>query len=195
MFEHRRGAARALAERRVVGRHVAPAEDDLALLDDDGFDQGDDLGLLRRITRQEDEAGAVVAGGWQRDAQRRRHLAEKGVRKLNEDARTVTSVGFAAAGTAVLEVPEELEALLDDGPGALAFQVHHEADTARRAFVLRVVESLRIGCAERAPVTLLAVVLHRRAPGEGDGGRHVSPDRRNVLTLGGSDAAKGNRKV
>ena len=62
--------------------------------------------------RQEDEAGAVVADGRQLEAERLR--AEEDVRHLDQQARAVARVGFAAAGAAVLEIDEQFETLLDD---------------------------------------------------------------------------------
>ena len=56
------------ADKTVVRRHVAPAEDDLAFFAHRLLEEGLDLAARRRIGRQEHEAGAVLAGRRQRDA-------------------------------------------------------------------------------------------------------------------------------
>ena len=60
----------------------------------------------RRIARQEDQAGPVVTGGGQGDAEPAALAREEGVRHLDEDARAVPGVDLAAAGSAVQEVLE-----------------------------------------------------------------------------------------
>ena len=51
--------------------------------------------------REEDETPAVGAGRRQRKAE---HFAQKAVRHLNEDARSVAGIRLAAAGAAVFEI-------------------------------------------------------------------------------------------
>jgi hypothetical protein len=132
-----------LAQHGVVGRHGARAEIDLALGLHHAREHLFDLAALRRIARHEDVAGRVVTGLRQVDARvLLRHLLEEGVRHLHEDAGAVAGVDLAAAGAAMVEVLEDLDALLDDGVRFLALDVHDEADAAGVMLELRVIEAL-----------------------------------------------------
>ena len=135
--------ARAIAERRVVGRHVTPAEQPLTLLGDDALEERLDQLALGRVVRQEDQAGAVMR---RRAAARSRAAcdAEEHVRHLDQDAGAVAGVGLAAAGAAVLEIDEQLEALARRSRATLALQVDDEADAAGVLLVLRVVQALGV---------------------------------------------------
>ena len=93
------------------------------------------VALRRRIARQKDTPGAVIAGRGQRDPEVPRLLAEKLVRHLDEDAGAVAGVYFAATGAAMEQIDEELKCLLDDGVRAHPFDVHDEANAARVFFV------------------------------------------------------------
>ncbi len=149
--------AGAVPERRVVRWHAPPAEQRLAFFVDDACDERLEGLALRRIVRQEDQAGAVLAGGRQVESEIER--AKEPVRHLQQQAGAVTGVGLAAARAAVLEIDEELQALLDDVVRLLPLQVDDEADAARVLLVLRVVESLGL----RA----VCLVLHREHPSNG----------------------------
>jgi len=128
-----------------VDRHVAPAEQHLAL----GLDRALHLllaGQTRGVfLRQEDHAHAVFAGRRQRDALRGHLGAVELVRDLDQDAGAVAHQLVGTDGAAVIQVLQDLEALLDDAMCLLALDVGHEADTAGVVFVLRVVEALRAG--------------------------------------------------
>ena len=63
LFEDRLDFTRPHSESGVVGRHASPAEERLALLGDDARDKRLHRGALVGVARQEDQAGAVVAGG------------------------------------------------------------------------------------------------------------------------------------
>ena len=114
LAEDRLGPARRVAEGRIVGRDVAPAEDDLILVADQRLEARDQIVALRRVVRQEDEAGAVAALLGQREAERGGDLAQEPIGDLDQDAGAVAGVDLAAAGAAVLEVVQQLEALRDD---------------------------------------------------------------------------------
>ena len=91
--------------------------------------------------REEHEAGAVAAGGRQRDAERRGHLAQEAVRHLDEDAGAVAGRRLAAAGAAVQQVDQDAQPLLDDGVRAAALDVDDEADAAGVVLVDWVVQT------------------------------------------------------
>ena len=138
LFEHRLDGHRARADRAVVGRHVAPADQALAFFGRDRGQQPLDRFAVGRIARQEHEADAVLAGGRER---RRSNLSQKLVRDLEEDAGAVAGVGLAAARAAVRQVLEHLQRLADDGVRLAAFDVHDEADAAGVVLVAGVVEA------------------------------------------------------
>ena len=102
------------AQQPVVGRHVAPAEQPLTFLGDDGRDQPLDLLALREVARQEHAADAVVLRAGQGNAEAAALLAQEFVRHLQQNAGAVAGVGLAAAGPAVQEIDEHEEPLTDD---------------------------------------------------------------------------------
>src|SRR5688572_3310574 len=67
------------------------------------------------------------------------------MRHLQENARAVTGVDLAAARAAMIEVLEDLDALLDDGIRFAALDVHDEADAAGIVLELGVIQALLRG--------------------------------------------------
>src|SRR5262249_53000665 len=126
--------------RLLVDGHAPPAEELLALLADDLLDDPLALVLLVHLVRQEDHADAVLAGRGEGDARRLRLATEERVGDLDEDAGAVAGQPVAAAGAAVLEVPEHREPFLDDVARCLALDVDDEADAAGVALGPGVVE-------------------------------------------------------
>ncbi len=123
-----------------VDRHVAPAQQHLAL----GL-HGALQFLLAGQARglflgQEDHADAVFAGWGQRDALARHLGAIKVIGDLDQDARAVAHQLVGAHRAAVVEVLEDLQALLHDGMRLRALDVRHEADATGVVFTRRVVE-------------------------------------------------------
>ena len=57
-------------------------------------------------------------------------LAQEPIRHLDQDAGAVAGVGLAAAGAAVLQVDQDLQAALDDAVRRAALDVDDEADAA-----------------------------------------------------------------
>ncbi|MGC0404098.1 hypothetical protein RKD27_006742 [Streptomyces sp. SAI-126] len=119
-------------------RDLAPAEDGEALLGGDRLDLRD--GVLGAVLRQEGDTDGVRTGRGQFEAG---DLAEEGVRNLGQDARAVTRVGLGAGGTAVLQVAQNRERLLDQRMARLAGEGGHEADATGVLFVAGVVHTLR----------------------------------------------------
>ncbi len=126
-----------------VDRHVAPAQQYLAL----GLHGTFEFllaGEARRVfLRQEDLADAVFAGRRQLDAGGGHLGAEVFVRDLDQDARAVAHQLVGADGAAMVEVLEDLQALRDDRMRALALDVRHEADAAGVVLVRGVVHPAR----------------------------------------------------
>ena len=98
-----------------------------------------------RLHRQERHADAVLAGGRQGEAELGALAREELVRDLDQHAGAVAGFRIAAAGAAVGQVDEDLNALDDDVVRFLAFDVGNEADTAGVVFLARIVQPLRGG--------------------------------------------------
>ena len=127
------------AQRGVVGRHVAPAEEAQVVLAHrllEGLHARSALGV---VTRQENDSRAVLAGRWQFEAG---HRAIERVGDLDHDARAVAVVGVGADRTAVGQVAEDLQAASDDVVALGALDVGEKADAAGVVFVLLVVKAL-----------------------------------------------------
>jgi len=101
---HRLDQAHGFAEVGVVHRHIAPAEQHLALV----FDRALNFVFARetrsRIARQEHHPDPVLAHGRQPHALFAEFLAEKPVRYLDQDTRAVGGLGIRAHRAAVIEV-------------------------------------------------------------------------------------------
>ena len=108
------GPNRRRAEAGVVDRDRAPAQRFLPFLTDDAVAFPSHLIPLPDVARQKDHPRAVAPGERQIDAQRRRDLAEKPIRHLDQNAGTIPGIRFAAAGPSMQQVDENLEAAFDD---------------------------------------------------------------------------------
>src|SRR5262249_3737657 len=99
--------------------------------------------LLPGIAGQEDESGAVVTGAGQRNPEPAALALEKRVGHLDHDAGAVARVDLTPAGSAVQQVLQHGQGLIDDGMGRTAFDVHHEPDAASVVLVRGIVQALR----------------------------------------------------
>src|SRR5665213_731725 len=143
--DHRLDRLDALAQRGAVARHVAPAQQRLALGGNEFRD-----GLLagaagRWIARQENHADAVAAGLRQGDPQRRGLFAQQPVRKLDQDAGAVAGERIGADRAAMVEVLENLEPVEKDAMALVIPDMGDKADTARIVLLPRIVQSLPFG--------------------------------------------------
>ena len=178
LLVHGLGRLDRFAERRVVGRHVAPAQQRHALaLDHLGIDVADHLPPIR-IARHEQLADRVFARIGQREAEPVRLLGEELVRDLHQDAGAVAGARIGADRAAMLEIAQDGERVLDQLVGLAALDVGNEADAAGILVERRVVEPLRpsrstqqaAGCA-RASCSLPP----RRCPQRGARRRRAAP--------------------
>ncbi len=118
------------AERGIVGRHIAPAQQrQLFGLDLVGDDALDDFapGLF---PRHEKRADRVVAGLRQRKAEVLRLAREEGVRNLHQDAGAVAGARIGADSAAMFEIAENADRVGDDLMRFLALDIGDEADAA-----------------------------------------------------------------
>ena len=131
---------RSLAERTVVGRYGAPAQEVLAFGLDDLLKGHLQLAALPRISRQVHHAHAVLTGGRQGDAHTLSLAGQELVRHLDEDAGAIARVGFAAARAAVVQIPKNLEPLLDHRMSLGPLNVGDKTDATRVVFEVRPIE-------------------------------------------------------
>ncbi len=141
------GRLHGLAERRIVGRHVAPAEQRQAFgLDLVGDDALDDF-APRGFARHEQRADGVFAGLRQGEAELLGLARKEAVRDLHQNARAVTGARIGTGGAAMFEVAEDVDRVGHDLVGLLALDVGDEADAAGILFLAEVVKTFR----RRAP--------------------------------------------
>ncbi len=133
------------AERRIVGRHVAPAEQHHAfapdLLGDDALDHLPPC----RILWHEQRADGVFAGGGQLEADLGGLAREEGVGDLHQDAGAVAEARIGADGAAMLEIAEHAQRVGDDLMRLPALDVGDEADAAGILFQRRIVQAFGFG--------------------------------------------------
>ncbi len=99
-----------LAQRRIVGRHVAPAEQHQPFIADlVGDDALDDV-APRRLARHEQRADRVLAGLRQLEADLGGLAYEEAVRDLHQDAGAVAGARIGADRAAVFEIAQNVDA-------------------------------------------------------------------------------------
>src|SRR5581483_1150640 len=137
------GRLHAFAERSIVGRYFAPAEQrqlfGFHLLGDDALDDFAPGG----VTRHEQRTDRVFAGLRQREAELLGLAREERMRDLHQDAGTVAEARIGADGAAVLEVAQDGQRIGNDLTRLLALDVGDKADTAGILLERRVVKTFR----------------------------------------------------
>ncbi len=130
------------AQGAVVGGHLAPAQDLQPQLVEGALEVEANPVMGVRVARQEALADGVVARSREGDAELRALPQEEGVGQLNEDASAIARGLLGAAGAAVVEVRQDVDALADDVVRDDVVEISHEADAARIVLEPGVVESL-----------------------------------------------------
>ena len=128
------------AERTVVGGHGTPTEEVLPFGLDDLLEGHFQFAALPRVAGQVHHAHAVLAGRRQGDAHALGFVGQELVRHLDEDAGSVSRIGFAAAGATMVEIAEDLEPLLNHRVGLGSLDVGDKADATSVVFEVRPVE-------------------------------------------------------
>ena len=142
-------------QRRLVGGHVAPAEHLQSLgLDDLLHRLAGRRGVLGRL-RQEGDAGGVTAVVGQVKID---HRAQELIGHLQQDARAVAGVRFGALGTAVFQVQQGRDGLVDDVAAAATVHIRHHRHTARVMLERGVVQPDTAG--RHSHLTLRMCFLH-----------------------------------
>ena len=91
-----------------LDRHVAPAEQNLALGRYGGLDDGFDNAATGRIARQKDSPNRIVARCRQGEAKALRFRDEEAVRDLHQHSAAVTRLGVGTDGAAMIEIEQDL---------------------------------------------------------------------------------------
>ena len=146
----------ALRQAGVVGRHVAPAEQQLAFAGHRALDLLLARHARRRLLRQKHHADAVLSERRQREPLPAAGAAQECVGKLDQDARAVALQRVGAGRAAVGKILEDLQALRDDRMAGLALDVRDEPQAAGIVLVRRIVHSLP----RRGQVPNLSLSLH-----------------------------------
>ncbi len=136
------GGAGNAADGVAIDGGIAPAEDGEAFVADDAFEDAFTGEALVRFDGKEGHADAILAFGGEGEAERGAFAGEEFVRDLDEDAGAIAGLGIAAAGAAMGQVDEDLDAFGDNVVGFMAFDAGDETDTAGVMFVSGVVEAL-----------------------------------------------------
>ena len=130
LAQHRGRAAGEPPELPGIDRHVAPAEDPLALGLGDLGEHPLAGGARGRVGWEEDLAHAVAAAWRHLEAQAQALALEEAVRQLEENAGAVTGARVGTACRPVRQPLQDVETLLDDGARFLPSEVGHEAEPA-----------------------------------------------------------------
>ena len=124
-----------IADQAFIDRDVAPAEDGQAFGADDVF-KGFHLFLAERfIAVGKNHADAVFAFVGQGKAQDFTFTFKELVRNLDQDAGAVAAVGVGPFGTAVTEVFQDGQGIVDDAVGLLPFYIGNDTDATGIVFI------------------------------------------------------------
>ncbi len=140
--DHRLDFLGPLGETRVVGRHVAPAKEDLAFGGDCPLDLLHAGHAGGRLLGKKDHPRTVLADGGQRQPLAAAHPPQKRIRELNEDAGAVSLERVRTGRAAVSQVLQDLQRLTDDLVALLPLDVGDEPQPAGVVLITRVVEAL-----------------------------------------------------
>ncbi len=138
-----------LAQPGEVGRHVAPADDALALDGDEMLELADGEFARGFLLRQEAHGDGIVAGRRQLDAGGAGPIAQQAIGHLDQAAGAVAHQRVGADRAAMVEIDQDLQAAADDLVRLAALDVGDKADAARIMFVARIVKSLAFRKAHR----------------------------------------------
>ena len=141
LLVHRLGRLHRFAERRIVGRHVAPAENLHSVPRGERRVDVHDLRSPGRIVRHEQHADGVVARRRQREAKLDRFLGEELVRRLQQNAGAIAGPRIGADRTAVLEIEQDRQGVFDELVRFAPLDVGNEADAAGILFLRRIKEA------------------------------------------------------
>ena len=140
-------------------RRIAPAEHGQPFLARDAFDDAFAHQPLLRLHRQEHHADAVLPGSGSEKPSSRAFPREKFVRDLDQNAGAVAGFRIAAAGAAVRQIDQDLDALANDLVRFVAIEIDDKTHAAGVVLVAGIVETLRVtGGEDMLQNTLVAII-------------------------------------
>ena len=139
---HRRlGVQGGLAQAFAAGGDDSPAQHVLAEFLEGALEDLLDLGVRALVQRKEAHAHGVLAGFGQVDPDLGAFLQEESMGQLRQDAGAVAGLLLGSARTAVIQIDQDLDALLHDVVGFDVLQVRNETDTAGVVFEPGIVQT------------------------------------------------------
>ena len=131
-----------LRKRAVVDRHVTVTKEYLSLGGDNLLDDLLDMRAQFGVLGHKEITGGIMSDIRQFDALASHFFNEQRVRNLNQHARAVAHERIGPDRTAMGQVLQHEQAVLDDLMGLLAFHMGDKADTAGIVLIARVVKAL-----------------------------------------------------
>ena len=138
----RLGHARDATDGIAVGRRIAPPKHREPFFAYDALQNAFTRQALMRLHRQEDHAHAVGARRREHPPQFLRLAGKKLMRDLQQQPCAIARFAIAPASSAVCQLDQDLDALLDNFVRGLAFNVRDETDPAGVMLVAGVIQSL-----------------------------------------------------
>ena len=142
LADHRHLVEHRLAQARRINRHVAPADQLLALNPDEVLELADGGVAGRRISRHEAHGHGVIARRRQIHGLMRGPVAQQGIGDLNQNPGPVANQRVSANRAAMVEVDQNLQAAGDDLLRFFPLYIRDKADSACVMFMARVIKSL-----------------------------------------------------
>ena len=124
------------------GRHIAPADQDLAFFGNELLEKFGDHAATGFILRQKAHCHGIIAGCRQRRARIMRPLAEQGIGQLDQDARAVAQQRIGTHRAAMVKIVQDFQGLFDDRVAFAALDMGNETHTTGVVFVTRIVKAL-----------------------------------------------------
>ena len=145
LLMHGLGRLDAFAKTGRINRHIAPAQECLAFIGHDLFNNRfDDLATFR-IARQEQSADGVIAFLGQSKAETSGFFAQETIWNLHEHAATIARFRVRADSAAMIEVQKNLKTLGDNVMRLAIVHIGDEANAAGIFFICRRIKAMRFG--------------------------------------------------
>ena len=156
LADHRHRLDHRGAEAGGVHRHVAPADQALALGGDEAFQAGGGEVARLGVLRQEAHRHRVAAGRRQGQALAFGPVAQQAVRHLDQAAGAVAHQRVCPDRAPVVEIDQDLQPLGDDVVRFPALDIGDEADATGVVLVPRIIEALLLGRSHTATLRAMA---------------------------------------
>ena len=140
------GCHRCLSQRRIVDRHIPPAEQGLPLFSNNFSQLGFDGNAVPWILGKKELSHAIVSHGRKLEPKADGLRNQKIMRHLDQYSSAITCVRLTAHRAAMIQINQYLQCIADQLMRLFAFHVHDETKAAGVVFKLRIVKALFQGC-------------------------------------------------